>query len=153
MSTQAIASSLTTPSAAAKQSSASSGGLAGGLNSNDFMKLLTTQLQNQDPLNPETNSDFAAQMAQFSTLQGITQLNTNLTQMLLLQNLTQGASLVGKNVTYQPSGNGNTSQGLVNAVSMDNGQLQLHIGDHTVGLNQVLGIGLPSAGSSSNLGS
>ena len=51
----------------------------------DFLKLLTAQLKNQDPLNPVSNSDFTAQLAQFSTLSGVQQLNTSTQQMLALQ--------------------------------------------------------------------
>lgn len=43
-----------------------------------FMKLLVTQLKNQDPLNPMEDKEFIAQMAQFSTLEQIENMNTNL---------------------------------------------------------------------------
>lgn len=44
------------------------------LGKDDFLKLLVTQLQNQDPLNPTDNTEFVAQLAQFSTLEGITNI-------------------------------------------------------------------------------
>ena len=44
------------------------------LGQEDFLKLMTTQLQNQDPFAPVDNADFIAQMAQFSTVTGITQM-------------------------------------------------------------------------------
>ena len=47
----------------------------------DFLKLMTTQLQNQDPFAPMDNGDFIAQMAQFSTVTGITEINNNLTKI------------------------------------------------------------------------
>ena len=47
----------------------------------EFLKLMTAQLQNQDPFAPMDNGDFIAQMAQFSTVTGITEINTNLTDM------------------------------------------------------------------------
>lgn len=46
-----------------------------------FLQLLVTQLQNQDPLNPTDNTEFVAQLAQFSSLEGITNLNTSMTGM------------------------------------------------------------------------
>ena len=51
------------------------------LGQEDFLKLMTTQLQNQDPFAPMENGDFIAQMAQFSTVTGITEINNNLTNI------------------------------------------------------------------------
>ena len=45
------------------------------LGQEDFLKLMTTQLQNQDPFAPMENGDFIAQMAQFSTVTGITEMS------------------------------------------------------------------------------
>jgi flagellar basal-body rod modification protein FlgD len=66
-----------------------------------FLKLLTTQLQNQDPLSPMDNAELTSQIAQINTVTGISTLNTSVqglaSQFLQMQTL-QGASLVGKNV-------------------------------------------------------
>ena len=51
------------------------------LGQSDFLKLMTTQLQNQDPFAPMENAEFIAQMAQFSTVTGITDMNTTLSGM------------------------------------------------------------------------
>ncbi len=51
------------------------------LGQEDFLNLMTTQLQNQDPFAPMDNGDFIAQMAQFSTVTGITEINSNLTNL------------------------------------------------------------------------
>ena len=51
------------------------------LGQEDFLKLMTAQLQNQDPFAPMDNGDFIAQMAQFSTVAGITEINNNLTNL------------------------------------------------------------------------
>ena len=48
------------------------------LGQSDFLKLMTTQLQNQDPFAPMENAEFIAQMAQFSTVTGITEMGTSL---------------------------------------------------------------------------
>lgn len=50
----------------------------GELDKDAFLKLLTTQLANQDPLNPMEDKEFIAQMAQFSTLEQIQNMNKNL---------------------------------------------------------------------------
>jgi flagellar basal-body rod modification protein FlgD len=54
---------------------------ASEMNQNDFLKLMTRQLQMQDPFNPVDNTQMVAQMAQFSSLAGINQTNATLTQI------------------------------------------------------------------------
>lgn len=66
-----------------------------------FLKLLVTQMQNQDPLNPMDNAQITTQMAQISTVSGIDDLNkavVNMNSMLLQSQSLEAASLVGKNV-------------------------------------------------------
>src|SRR5581483_4131830 len=58
------------------------------ISQDQFLQLLVAQLQNQDPLDPVSNKDLLAQLAQFSTLQGVTQLNANFGDLLQLQQLT-----------------------------------------------------------------
>jgi len=66
-----------------------------------FLKLLVTQLKNQDPLSPMDNAELTSQIAQINTVTGIATLNTSVqslsSQFLQMQSL-QGASLVGKDV-------------------------------------------------------
>ncbi len=67
-----------------------------------FLKLLVTQMQNQDPLNPADNAQITSQMAQINTVSGIETLNTTVSalngQFMQMQAL-QGAALVGRDVT------------------------------------------------------
>ena len=69
-----------------------------------FLKLLVTQMQNQDPLNPMDNAQITSQMAQINTVSGLQTLNTSVqglnTQFVQMQAL-QGASLVGHDITLQ----------------------------------------------------
>jgi flagellar basal-body rod modification protein FlgD len=83
-----------------------------------FLKLLVTQLQNQDPLNPMDNAQITSQMAQINTVTGLQTLNTSVqglnAQFVQLQAL-QGAALVGREVTVQGNRmavNAETGQGL-----------------------------------------
>jgi flagellar basal-body rod modification protein FlgD len=84
------------------------------LNESDFLKLLTTQLEKQDPLNPQNPSDFAAELAQFSTASGVQALN----QTLGTGGGVQAAGLVGKNVAVAGNalmlGANGTAQGAFN---------------------------------------
>ena len=73
----------------------------------DFLTLLVAQLQHQDPLNPMNDTDFTAQLAQFSSLEQLQNINTNLENIDTSQNIqtNSGAvSFIGRNVTA--SGNG-----------------------------------------------
>ena len=80
----------------------------------EFLKLMTAQLQNQDPFAPMDNGDFIAQMAQFSTVTGITEINTNLTNLgdkLEPNRIATAASFLGTSVlvpgqTVTPDDNG-----------------------------------------------
>src|SRR5690349_19534711 len=73
-----------------------------GLDKNAFLKLLVAQMKNQDPLKPMDNTEFVAQLAQFSNLEQVMGINTRLDTLTAqgqgLQN-TQIAGLVGKTVT------------------------------------------------------
>lgn len=76
-------------------------GPADRLGQSDFLKLMTTQLQNQDPFEPMENGEFLGQMAQFSTVTGIEELSKSFEQLArsMGQNQTlQAASLVGQDV-------------------------------------------------------
>ncbi|CCO23845.1 flagellar hook assembly protein FlgD [Maridesulfovibrio hydrothermalis] len=61
----------------------------------DFMKLLLTQMQNQDPVNPMEDKEYMAQMAQFSSLEQLTQLNTSMKTMIGNNAQDQMVSAVG----------------------------------------------------------
>ncbi|MDI1350646.1 flagellar basal-body rod modification protein FlgD [Aquabacterium commune] len=69
--------------------------------SDRFLKLLVTQMQNQDPLNPMDNAQVTSQMAQINTVTGIDKLNTTMGAMnagMAQMQMLQGASLVGRQV-------------------------------------------------------
>jgi flagellar basal-body rod modification protein FlgD len=81
-------------------------GANSNLNENNFLTLMTTQLENQDPLNPMSSSDFAAELAQFSTADGVQNLQTTLTGIGTQLNTTSGvqaSNLVGQNVAVSGS--------------------------------------------------
>ncbi|MEE9543236.1 MAG: flagellar hook capping FlgD N-terminal domain-containing protein [Thermodesulfobacteriota bacterium] len=74
---------------------------AANLGKDDFLKLLAVQLQYQDPLKPMENTEFIAQMAQFSTLEGITNMNVSLQDMsgqVLSMNNLSTTELIGRKV-------------------------------------------------------
>jgi len=87
------------------------------LDKNTFLKLFTTQLRNQDPLNPMDATAFTAQLAQFSSLEQLYNVNNNLQTLVTAQNslfTSMAANLIGKQVTMNDG-----SQGKVTGVSYD----------------------------------
>jgi len=102
MTTTTSSTASSTAAAAATTSSASSSKTNSTTDASDrFLKLLVTQMQNQDPLNPMDNAQVTSQMAQINTVTGIDKLNTTMTAMSTnfsqLQML-QGAGLVNHTV-------------------------------------------------------
>jgi flagellar basal-body rod modification protein FlgD len=76
------------------------------LGKEDFLRLLTTQLRNQDPLNPMENSEFVAQTAQFSSLEQLQNMNKSLERMMAQAGgatAASGAGLLGRTVTVNGS--------------------------------------------------
>lgn len=71
------------------------------LGKDDFLKLLITQLQYQDPLNPLEDKEFIAQLAQFSSLEQMQNMNENLGTFLEMGLLYQAGTLVGREVDVQ----------------------------------------------------
>jgi flagellar basal-body rod modification protein FlgD len=72
------------------------------LGKDDFLNLLVTQLQHQDPLNPAESTEFTAQLAQFSSLEQLNNINDNLKNMELFQTSvtnSQAVSYIGKEIT------------------------------------------------------
>lgn len=104
-----------------------------------FLQLMVAQLKAQDPLTPTTNGEFLAQLAQFSTLSGTEKLNTSFSEMLSLQEITQGSSLIGKNVSYTNDA-GAAASGLVKSAGVTDGKLSLQVNSDTVQLSQIVGL-------------
>jgi flagellar basal-body rod modification protein FlgD len=105
-----------------------------------YLQLLVAQLQNQNPLDPVSDKDLIAQLAQFSSLQGITQLNTSFDDMLQLQQLTQGNSLIGRTVTYTQPPSTTLASGVVSGLVVEDGKINLRVGSAKVPLSQVQGV-------------
>jgi flagellar basal-body rod modification protein FlgD len=102
------------------------------LNQNDFLKLLVSQIQYQDPMNPKSDTDMASQMAQFTALQQASQSTSSLAMM-------QANSLVGSTVMLQVDSKTSTS-GVVTGVQMKNGAPQITVNGNYYGLSQITAV-------------
>ena len=110
----------------------------------DYMKLLVTQLQNQNPLEPLDNQDMAAQLAQFSQLEQMENLNGSFGKVLDSVQRGYASSLIGKEVSFQTEaadGVMETKTGEVEEVTVGaDGGILLTVGDLQVDLADVVSI-------------
>jgi flagellar basal-body rod modification protein FlgD len=118
-------------------------GVGQTLTENDFFQLLTAQLEHQDPLNPMTGDQFAAELAQFSTASGVQNLQTALTGQ-------EAVSLVGHNVAISGNtlvlGQSGSATGAFNLSSAAN-NVAVSITDSTGKTVASLNLGAMAAGS------
>jgi flagellar basal-body rod modification protein FlgD len=113
LSAQDLASTKVEVDAFNKSIKAGKGG-TNGLDRDDFLKLLITQLQHQDPTSPVDDKDFIAQMAQFSSLEQITNMSTGFQKMSGLLQSSEAAQVLGKTVELHDGDN--LVQGVVDKV-------------------------------------
>jgi flagellar basal-body rod modification protein FlgD len=127
----------------------------GELGKDDFLRLFVEQLKAQDPLSPMDNNEFIAQSAQFTQLEQMTNLNTNITKfleqqtsvlnsVLYSQTSSQALNLVGKQVTaYVANDDGGYEkvEGIVDKVMHRSYQV-LHVGGKEVFLEEIAEVGV-----------
>ena len=134
MSTSPISSNAFLTSLQTSSSSGTSGSSASGLaDVNTFYKLLVTQLTNQDPMNPLSNQDLSAQLAQFSAASGIQSMQQSMATLTAQLAQTQGlqaANLVGQTVVFDNNSislpaSGGAAGGFTLASAAQNVQVQV----------------------------
>jgi flagellar basal-body rod modification protein FlgD len=99
------------------------------LDKDAFFKLLVTQLRHQDPLSPMDNTQFVAQVAQFTSLEQMTNMNNTMEQFLKVQALSEGTSLIGKTIETIADENGDYLKGKVTKIAYEEGELYLYLGN------------------------
>ena len=116
--------SSTGSSSSASATSTNSANITSQLGPGAFLQLLTTQLSNQDPLNPMDDTQSVSQLAQFSALQASDNLETSFANFQSNFAVLQSASLIGQTVSVNStdsSGNSSTIVGTVQAIQVVNG--------------------------------
>lgn len=110
------------------------------LGKDDFLQLLTTQLKNQDPMNPMEDMDFIGQMAEFSSLEQMLNLNTSVEKIntaLTNNATTQAMMFLGTNVTADVDESDEPITGTVSTIGFKDNQPYLKVGEYAVALDQV----------------
>jgi flagellar basal-body rod modification protein FlgD len=96
------------------------------LKTEDFIKMMITQLQNQDPMEPAKNEALLAQMSQISQLESSTQLQSSLKTLVLQNNISSAGAMIGKMVQGKDAV-GEDLEGIVTSVRVEDGQLHLEL--------------------------
>lgn len=96
------------------------GNMMGNLDQDAFLQILVTQLQNQDPLNPVNSEDFVSQMAELTSVEQLTSLNQNISELHAKQDKQTVLNLLDKEVAVK-NDNGELVTGMVNGASFDEG--------------------------------
>lgn len=95
------------------------------LGQNEFFKLIAAQFSYQDPMNPQKDTDFIAQMAQFNTLEQTRQMQSDIAGLRTQFSESQASLLLGQVVNIKDPTSGNMVQGLVTEVRNNSGRSQV----------------------------
>ena len=110
----------------------------------DYMKLLVTQLQNQNPLEPMDNNQMASQLAQFSELSQLETMNSSFSDALKNADRTYANSLIDKNVSFftdESVDETDMKSGKVDKViNNTDGSILLQVGEYLLGLDSVVSV-------------
>ena len=107
-----------------------------GLTLDDFFKLMITELQSQDPLNPLENHQLLQQISQIQEYGATQKLTQTLDAVLLGQNLSNATGLIGKFI-YGLDDEGEDVLGTVNRVSVAKNDVRVHVGNQQVKLQNI----------------
>lgn len=99
------------------------------LGKDEFLKLLIVQMQNQDPLEPQSDTEFIAQLAQFSTLEQMQNMNNTML-------LNSAIGLIGASIEWTDA-DGSLNIGVVTSARMYNGTAQVLVGDTAIDIDKV----------------
>ena len=104
----------------------------------NYLNLLVTQLQNQNPLDPMDTNDMSMQLASLAQLSQVEQINSTFSQVLQLSRMGEGTGLIGRTVTFLDAGTGKQTEAEVASVQISSDKVELLAGPHTIGLDEVI---------------
>jgi flagellar basal-body rod modification protein FlgD len=123
---------------------AKKGKLPSELDKDSFLKLLVAEMRHQDPTQPMNDREFISQMAQFSSLEQMSNMNQSIEKMLLRSQSGEAFSLIGKEVEAVDYASQQIVRGLVSGVVYRQDGVKVIIGSAEVSLNDIHAVYLPS---------
>lgn len=133
-----------TASTSASSSSSTSTPGFGSLTTADFMQMLIAELQNQDPTQPMSSQDLLGQLATMSQLQSTTDLDTALQSNTTNQQLSIGASFIGKTINGTDA-SGAAVSGVVDQAFLQSGTAYVGVGTSQVPLANITNVAAASS--------
>jgi flagellar basal-body rod modification protein FlgD len=131
-----ITSTQNQPSLTQTSSSSTTAPATNDLDKNAFLKLLVTQLENQDPLQPADDTEFISQLAQFSALEQMSNVADEMNKVQQSSSFSSAVQLIGTHVVASGTG-GQSVEGIVDGVQMVNGIAKVSIGGQLFDLSQI----------------
>jgi flagellar basal-body rod modification protein FlgD len=122
------------------------------LGKDQFLKILITQLQNQDPMQPMEDKEFIAQMAQFSSVEQLVNISSQL--KTLNQSLGAVSGMIGREISWLSSNkadNGTLRQGIVDSIVVRDGVQYAKVGNDEIKLDEIIQVTNPKEPESSDL--
>ncbi len=120
--------------------------VSGTLGKDDFLRLLVVQLEHQDPTNPLDDKEFIAQMAQFSALEQMTQMNGYLENLIDGHRANLSYTLLGRQVEVFDEKTGRVNTGVVSEIDVSGGEPRISFDGLTYSVDDVTRVSLAGAG-------
>ena len=109
------------------------------LTMSDFIKMMVAELENQDPMNPMSNTEMLSQISQIRSITSNDRLTSSIESLTLGQALSTASSLIGKTVTGVNSLDESVT-GKVDKVTIENGEAKLFVGSSVINVGNVTAI-------------
>lgn len=141
MADDAISTSNVWPYYSAMNTTTRGSGPDGSLGKNEFLQILVAQISNQDPLDPMGDTEFIAQMAQFSSLEQMMNMAEAMGQ--LSSSLGLYASMIGKQIGWESLAEDGTVEvktGTVDSLILRDGELHVVSGEEQIPMNRVVSV-------------
>ncbi len=130
---------LSSASTGSSNSSAKTGDAFNDLGTGDFIKMMVAELQYQDPMNPTDNAALLDQINQIRSISSSDKLSATLESVARGQSLMSAAQMIGKTVIGTDT-SGNTVDGQVDRVTIENGEAKIYVGTSIVPLENITSI-------------